>query len=495
MSKINNINDLDLEKSLQLSLLNKYSNFILNKNNSYNKITRKMKKQSILAVKTRNMVRKEIELKKKLENDLLSKEKLNQKRLKQIGDKLKQRRASKRLAAKDRVDYSGLDENEGKREASNYDYTSILDKIPDISSLNPELFKSVVTRLNSTVKFDELFNIKIFENHQKLDDKCILVCEYLKSNDIKMKKKILLKFYKRDNGWRRNCKENKFKINDNGLLCREETIVVPKLLILKLMKYYHESLHTGHGGIEMTYQLLKRNYWWQELKSDVYYWVRCCNNCQKSRGIPSFAALEPWFPSGPGELVFADHSGPYHKTLLFLLIMDSYTNILKIVPVYTSGALVACQGIMNGWIPNQGVPVQMGFDQGGGFISDINQEFFDISGIENLYATYNLHLATGLIENAVRKVNAVYRSLNIELNGELTNGEDRNLAVNKILALLPQVEFRINMSIKTGVGFEPHFLDKGRKLRIFADVPAALEMIKKRAEKGESVNLIPKCQG
>ena len=64
---------------------------------------------------------------------------------------------------------------------------------------------------------------------------------------------------------------------------RFEAVVLPQVLPIAVLQLTHEGL--GHNGSPRTYALIKRHYYWKELKSMVKKHVQTCGLCQKHNSI------------------------------------------------------------------------------------------------------------------------------------------------------------------------------------------------------------------
>ena len=50
-----------------------------------------------------------------------------------------------------------------------------------------------------------------------------------------------------------------------------------------VIHFYHETLSAGHPGIGNTYELMKRNFWWPNMKQDAEQYVKGCAACQANK--------------------------------------------------------------------------------------------------------------------------------------------------------------------------------------------------------------------
>ena len=75
---------------------------------------------------------------------------------------------------------------------------------------------------------------------------------------------------------------------NNGLTWEEDGVVYMKGRVYipnnkkikeEILKENHDSVDMGHSRQHKMLKLLKRNYWWPELKEDVKRYVQCCFKC------------------------------------------------------------------------------------------------------------------------------------------------------------------------------------------------------------------------
>ena len=193
--KINNnnnnniISDSQLAMNLKLAQYNKHINWVLNYDANKLGLLKNITRSRILAVKTRSMLKRENEIIMKNKNLNELKENNNNKEL--LNNNKFEIRRSARLANKTKVNYENLDEFENKKEYSSFNYESIMDNIPDISSIDPRIFRKIYNELNNNTNVKELFEINNVIQHQMVDDKIILVLKYLNERNEKEKNKIL----------------------------------------------------------------------------------------------------------------------------------------------------------------------------------------------------------------------------------------------------------------------------------------------------------------
>ena len=70
--------------------------------------------------------------------------------------------------------------------------------------------------------------------------------------------------------------------SEDGLLLYKRRLYVPnqRSLIGELLTLYHDDPHAGHWGVDKTLELLKRKFFWKNMRVDVEDYVRTCPVCQ-----------------------------------------------------------------------------------------------------------------------------------------------------------------------------------------------------------------------
>ena len=74
--------------------------------------------------------------------------------------------------------------------------------------------------------------------------------------------------------------------HDNGLFYHDGCLFIPDCAGLRRKVYasLHESPYSGHKGRNATVRLVKREYWWPNMDSDIADWVQVCGSCQRNKG-------------------------------------------------------------------------------------------------------------------------------------------------------------------------------------------------------------------
>ncbi|CAG8629831.1 4306_t:CDS:2, partial [Acaulospora colombiana] len=77
----------------------------------------------------------------------------------------------------------------------------------------------------------------------------------------------------------------KWSLSESGLLYHLGRVYVPDSgdLRLRVLSTYHDHPISGHYGQNKTYSLIKREYYWPELRTDTNSYIRSCVSCKRNK--------------------------------------------------------------------------------------------------------------------------------------------------------------------------------------------------------------------
>ena len=108
-----------------------------------------------------------------------------------------------------------------------------------------------------------------------------------------------------------------------------------------MLKEYHDSPLAGHPGATKTVNLLRQEYWWPTLYSDVHSYVRECGRCQCTKAVRTTQAkiLHPnEVPEAPWQIVTVDLIGELPESNGFnaiCVLVDCFSKQIHAVPTTT----------------------------------------------------------------------------------------------------------------------------------------------------------------
>ena len=138
--------------------------------------------------------------------------------------------------------------------------------------------------------------------------------------------------------------KSEFFLDDDGAVYRRQQngnhqLVAPETLIHEIIRHNHEPIFVAHAGIQRTYNLASRNYWWPSMRKSIENYVKKCDSCQKRKSARKFIAPlgEVEEPTYAFEVVSIDITGPYpttpRKNKYLLTFIDHFTKYTEAFPL------------------------------------------------------------------------------------------------------------------------------------------------------------------
>ncbi len=93
-------------------------------------------------------------------------------------------------------------------------------------------------------------------------------------------------------------------------------VVVPGNLLIKVLSAYHDDPLSGHQGVHVTYDRLRKQFYWDGMYADVVSYIRSCDSSLKNKGGPCPHRV-PLNPLSIGDIfdhVGTDIAGPFPET-------------------------------------------------------------------------------------------------------------------------------------------------------------------------------------
>ena len=196
----------------------------------------------------------------------------------------------------------------------------------------------------------------------------------------------------------------------DGLLLRQDRLIIPKTLQVQIVK----AAHKGHLGIVNTKRLLRSKVWFQNLDKEVEREIRNCHTCQATvYKHDKEPLLMTKLPGSPWQHVKADFYGPLPSGDYISEVVDVYSRWAEIEIVWSTSA--------NSTIPKldkifstYGIPEKLITDNGPPFTSHAFKKFTENFGIQHKRITLLWPQANSSVENFNRMLQKVIQSAKIE---------------------------------------------------------------------------------
>ncbi|KAK9395371.1 hypothetical protein NXF25_018732, partial [Crotalus adamanteus] len=122
------------------------------------------------------------------------------------------------------------------------------------------------------------------------------------------------------------------------LAWKGEKLYVPQSLRVKILRQGHDVKSAGHFGFLKTLHLLKRQFWWPGMKTDVQKYVRECSMCATTKpqvGKPSGLLQQVSNPNHPWEEIGMDFIVDLpasHGNTVIWTVMDLFSKQAHFIP-------------------------------------------------------------------------------------------------------------------------------------------------------------------
>ncbi|RWS22725.1 Transposon Ty3-G Gag-Pol polyprotein-like protein, partial [Leptotrombidium deliense] len=154
-------------------------------------------------------------------------------------------------------------------------------------------------------------------------------------------------------------------------------VVLPKTMILELLKHYHDSLQGGHFNYEITFEKIRLKYYFPKMRTIIKDYCRACKECQLSK--PSHQ-LSPGLNkilhvSKPFQRVNIDIQGPFKTSnrgkRYIVSAVDQFSKYIEMKAIKKQDAVTIAKFIKQHIICRHGPPLYLLSDLGSVFMSEI----------------------------------------------------------------------------------------------------------------------------
>ena len=137
---------------------------------------------------------------------------------------------------------------------------------------------------------------------------------------------------------------------EDGMAYMKGRIYIPnnKKLREEILREHHDPADIRHLGQHRMLELLKRTYWWLELKENIKKYMQGCLKCQQNkvqhqRRVGELHPLE--IPKGPQQEISIDMIGPLPSSNgmnTILVIIDQFMKMIRLKVITTN---ISSEGI------------------------------------------------------------------------------------------------------------------------------------------------------
>ncbi|KAL0549524.1 hypothetical protein IC582_014009 [Cucumis melo] len=194
-------------------------------------------------------------------------------------------------------------------------------------------------------------------------------------------------------------KTRQFWVEEDLLVTKGNRLYVPRVgdLRKKLLYECHDTLWAGHPGWQRTYALLKKGYFWPNMRDDVMQYTKTCLICQQDKveKVKVAGLLDPLpVPTRPWESVSMDlithlpKVGDFEAILVIIDRFSKYTTF--ILTTKQCSVEMTAELFFKHVVKLWGVPTSIVSDRDGRFIGSFWTELFSFLGTSlNISSSYD----------------------------------------------------------------------------------------------------------
>ena len=173
--------------------------------------------------------------------------------------------------------------------------------------------------------------------------------------------------------------ESELCVTNDGILLRNQRIVIPASLRKRIIR----SAHEGHQGVAKTKALIRSKVWFPKLDFMVENLIRDCSACS---AVVKHDHIQPLkmsdLPDGPWQSLSVDFCGPFPGNVYCLVVIDEYSRYPVVENVYSTSSKAVIP-VLDKLFSMLGFPVTLKSDNGPPFQSSEFKRFMKACGIKH----------------------------------------------------------------------------------------------------------------
>ena len=247
-----------------------------------------------------------------------------------------------------------------------------------------------------------------------------------------------------------------FEMDDQIVKTKSDKIWIPKENVLKFIEHTHKIL--CHAGVKKTSDYISQQFSFENKNDRIKEIVQSCEECQKRKTLttPTKEIIIKHEIPTLFEVILIDFCGPLKTTVngkrYILAIMDQFSRYISLNAVSKQDEKTTSDTIKNNWILKFGAPKEIKCDRGKTFESNVIKQLAEAHNMELLYSSAYHHSANGMIERQ-------FRTIRDAIQISIKEKPNRNWS-----ELLPEVEFMMNATIQSTIGFSPAEVVFGKRI-------------------------------
>jgi transposase InsO family protein len=236
---------------------------------------------------------------------------------------------------------------------------------------------------------------------------------------------------RRDIGWKEHIRVLEsggpatpgFFIDEDGILYQSVECVdglpklcAPRSMIPEILRRYHDSPMAGHRGREKTVDLIRRDFTWPKLYTEVRDYVRACKVCQvnKLKSPPPVPLQKFQEFTKPMQRIALDIVGPLPITesdnRFILTMQDTFTRYPVAVAIPNATAETIARQFVQCIVCSFGVPESVLCDNGKNFTSKLMERVCELLKVNQVFTSFYHPQGNSHLERSHKSFSDVIKS-------------------------------------------------------------------------------------
>ena len=217
-----------------------------------------------------------------------------------------------------------------------------------------------------------------------------------------------------------------------------------------IIKQFHNSRQTGHGGVQRTMnRLASAGHTWERMRAHVRQFIKLCPCCQKMDQMKKVIHSYPFTVSSYGlwETVSVDfveklRPDEFGNTMV-IVIIDNFSRFIDLYPAKSTTAEETAQALLS-FAGRYATPMQFYTDRGSNFMSEVVRSLTDSLGADHHFTKPYSKEQNAIVERQNKEVIRHLKAILME-----------NRMTSKWSRYLPLVQRIINTSVNSSTGLTP----------------------------------------
>jgi hypothetical protein len=254
-----------------------------------------------------------------------------------------------------------------------------------------------------------------------------------------------------------------YKMHD-GLLMYGDKIVVPPEFRTQILEQHHDNKLAGHQGYQRTLDLLRREFYWENMTKDTMEWTQSCVTCQRMKASnkqptgmlrPLEIPEDRFLDIAMDRAAMPCNARGQNQVWVIICRLTRFVVLIPIRETATAEELAELF-VKHWYLKGFGLPRSIVSDRDTIFMSALWKRIFESMEVRLLPSTARHQQTDGITERAIRTLKDMLRCYSAYQGVNWTENLDT-------------AAFCMNNSVSSATGFSPFHLALGLTPRFYKE--------------------------